>query len=203
MFYICSHAKNSMWKGECVMISVEFEKSGNFFQSPVMDFEVTQMVQRVLHIVAAMAGLAFALLYKFEDVLCRKIARILGMGAIDDECESHDRFAQTRRMNALESLDINLCGLFPLAQIRERFIPVQGRNLKRHAPARTAPVKPEYEPWLVWCTSVLMRVDAETAMETMQRGGHRPDKCKAWLPHQRTISKHPVAFLPRHNPCYL
>ena len=158
------------------------------FQSPVSDAELTQMADGVLHIVAAAAKLALSLIHQAEDLLCGKLASILGVGPVDDVGERFDRFLAIRNRNTFDNLEINMGELFPLAQISQRLVPSRSRNFKHNTPARPAPVKSEDEAWRRWCTSVLMRVDAETAVESVQRARQLAQELETRPPHQRTPS---------------
>jgi hypothetical protein len=176
------------------------QQINNSFEPSVADFHIPQVVHRLTQVVLAGAKLAGALAYQFEGFLVCQLARVLGMAAVDEEGQGVNRPFMTCHRNAFENLDINVGGLFSLAEIEQRFMPLRGGHLKHQATTRATPIQAKDEPWLVWCTSVLMRVDAETAMEAMQRGWQRTDELKSRTPHQGAVAKDPEVVLPRCHP---
>ncbi len=172
--------------------------AGDGFKLPVVNAKLAQVFNCVAHIVFASAKLALSLPNKFEDILVVQLTRILGVGAVDDKGEGLSG-ATARQMHRFHNFDIDIGNLFPLAEVVERFRPVRTVHLKGHAPARAATVEAKDEPWLQWCTAVLMRVDAETAMEAAQCGDVAAQIWEARVPHQGTVTKHPRVRLPRHQ----
>jgi hypothetical protein len=187
------------WLGRA---SLDTQKATQRFQTPVFDVALAQMVQCVGYILAAAAKLTLSLVHKTEDLICSQIARILGVSAVDHESERFNRFREAHRLNRLHNLEINLGELFPLAEVSERFVPPGSRNLKQHTTARTPTVKPKDEAWQRWCTSVLMRIDAETAVESVERARQLAQELEARSPHQRTVAKHPAISAQTPNPSW-
>ncbi len=142
----------------------------NFLEPSIPDVHIAQVFHRLAHIILATAKLALALFYKIEDFMVRQLARVLGMAAIDDEGQGLHRTAGFSQRHRSEGFDVNIGELFTLAEIGQRFVPPVARNFKHLPPAGATAVETKDEPWLVWCTAVLMRVDAETAMEAMESG---------------------------------
>jgi hypothetical protein len=174
--------------------------SAQRLQSFVANLQAAQVLERIHYVLAAAAKLALALVDQTEDILCRQVARILGVGTVDHKGERFDRFCKARDRDRLENLEINIRNLFPLAEIGDRFSPPRLGNLKHNAPARPTSVQPKDEAWHLWCTSVLMRIDAETAMETLQRARALTQGLETWSPHQRAIAEHPAIAAQTVNP---
>jgi hypothetical protein len=168
------------------------------FKVSVADAKFAQVLHSVAHVILTWAKAAFSLFYKLEDVIVGQLTRILGMPTVDDEGQGLNGFVPIAQAHRLHNLDIDIRELFPLAEVRKRFVPERRIDLEHHAAAGTATVETKDEPWLRWCTAVLMRVDAETAMETMERSGRTAQERKPGIPHQRSVTKHPGVPMPRH-----
>lgn len=170
----------------------------DFFQPTVPHFHVAEVLHGLVHIVFAAAKFAISLLHQVENVVVGQVSRILQVGAIDDEGQGMDRVRQTFNRHGLHNLDVNIGELFALAEIRQRFTPVRRVDLKHHAAAAATAIKTKDEPWLSWCTAVLMRVDAETAMVTVQGGRQAAQMAEPGIPHQGPIAENPFAVTGRH-----
>src|SRR5262249_20277887 len=73
--------------------------------------------------------------------------------------------------------------------------PELSRDTEGDAAAGAAAVEPQHETGLLWCTTVIERIDAERAMLADQPGRHLRDERKTRLPHQRAIAEHPQVAL--------
>jgi hypothetical protein len=172
--------------------------SRDVFKISVADAKLAQMLRSVAHVVLTWAKGAFSLFYKLEDIIVGQLTRILGMSTVDDEGQGLNRVVPIAQAHRLHNLDIDIRELFPLAEVRQRFVPERPIDLEHHAAAGTATVQTKDEPWLRWCTAVLMRVDTETAMEAMERSRRTAQERKPWVPHQGSVAKHPRVRVPRH-----
>ncbi len=182
-----------------VWSTIKAKMSPNFFQPAVGNPELAQMLDRVLNIITAAAKLALALIDQAEELLCGKLTRILGMGAVDDIGERFDRFLGTHHRNTFDNFEINMGELFTLAEIRERFLPPATRNFKNNTPARTTAIQSKDEAWRNWCATVLMRVDAETAVESVKRARLLAQELETRPPHERAVAEHPAIPATHHD----